>query len=89
MCGITIFVNPGDPIFQQINVFDSLGKQVGRLERLREPVVEHGVKYTYAVHLKVAKGVGYVLRAQAPEGRKAAAFSPQYSVRLDKKQTQE
>jgi hypothetical protein len=87
MCGITIYVDPGDE-FEQVAVYDSLGKEVGRLERLTQPVVENGVTYTYAVKLKLRQGVGYVLKATSANAKSANAFMPQYSVRLEGKERQ-
>jgi hypothetical protein len=80
-CGITIFVNPGDE-YSRINVFDSLGKPAGALQRLAEPVVEKGTTFTYSINLKPRRGVGYLLRAeqQSRECRQGD-FRPQYFVR--------
>src|SRR5258708_4722591 len=66
-CGINIYINPGDE-FQQIAVFDSLGKEVGRFERLQQPIVEKGMKFTYGVKLKLHEGVGYVLKTEPVAG---------------------
>jgi hypothetical protein len=84
-CGIIIYVDPGEE-FQTvpIAVFNSLGQEVGRVERLREPVVENGVKYNFAVKLKVQEGVGYVLRADVGKDRKLkGAFTPETFVKLE------
>jgi hypothetical protein len=86
-CGITIYVDPGDE-FEQVAVYDSLGKEVGRLERLTQPVVENGVTYTYAVKLKLRQGVGYVLKATRANAKSENSFMPQYSVRLEGKERQ-
>lgn len=84
MCGITIFINPGDE-FKEIEIFDSLGEQVGKFERLSKPVAERGVKYTYAVRLNLKEGVGYVLRAVAREEKEASArFQPAILVKTAK-----
>lgn len=83
MCGINIYIDPGDE-FKQIVVFDSLGEEVGKLERLREPIVEKGVKYTYGVRLKLKEGVGYVLKAEPGQATKLeSAFNPTYMVRIE------
>ena len=80
-CGIQIFVDPGEE-FTQITVFDSLGHDVGRLERLSEPVRENGVTYSHSIKLKPAKGVGYVFRAQLGPGKKLnREFKPAYMVK--------
>ncbi len=81
-CGINIYINPGDE-FQQIAVFDSLGKEVGRFERLQQPIVEKGMKFTYGVKLKLQEGVGYVLKAEPVAGKRTGAFKPAYIVRLE------
>ena len=83
MCGINIYIDPGDE-FKQIVVFDSLGEEVGKFERLREPIVEKGVKYTYGVRLKLKEGVGYVLKAEPGQATKLeSAFNPTYMVRIE------
>jgi hypothetical protein len=79
-CGITIYINPGDPI-ERVSIYDSLGKQVGVFKKLARPLVENGVKYTYAAKLKVAKGVGYVMKAESAN-QKAGSFQPAYTVKL-------
>jgi hypothetical protein len=80
-CGIEIFINPGDPI-ERVVVFDSNGKQVGNMQRLREPMVEKGVTYTYRIRLKPEKGVGYVLKAVPASGAKVkGSFQPSYIVK--------
>jgi len=84
MCGITIFVNPGDP-FTRVTVFDSRGKQVGVLKRRREPAAEKGFKYTYAISLKPTEAVGYVLRAEPVPGKTTAEFQPTYIVKVTSK----
>lgn len=85
MCGITIYIDPGEE-FEHVAVFDSLGKEAGRFERLREPLVENGVKYTYSVRLRPREGIGYVLKAES-EGRKPrGAFRPAYIVKVQNKE---
>lgn len=87
MCGINIYINPGDE-FEKILVFDSLGEEVGEFERLREPLVENGVKYAYGVRLKLKEGIGYVLKGVPGEGKEAkGAFMPAYVVRTGKART--
>jgi hypothetical protein len=85
MCGITIYIDPGEE-FEHVAVFDSLGKAAGRFERLREPLVEKGVKYTYAVHLKPREGVGYVLKAETENRKTRGAFRPKYVVKVQGKE---
>ena len=85
MCGITIYIDPGEE-FEHVEVFDSLGKEAGRFERLREPLVEKGVKYTYAVHLRLREGVGYVLKAEPEERKARKAFRPKYIVKVQNKE---
>lgn len=81
MCGIEIFINPGDE-FRQVTVFDSLGKEVGKFQRLRAPVVEKGVTYNYRIRLKPGEGVGYVLKAGLAAGKKLKGnFKPAYIVK--------
>ncbi len=82
-CGINIYIDPGEE-FQQITVFDSLGKEVGRFERLQEPIVEKGVRFTYGVKLKLKEGVGYVLKAEPVAGKTVAgSFKPALIVKLE------
>lgn len=85
MCGIIIYIDPGEE-FEHVAVFDSLGKEAGRFERLREPLVEKGVKYTYAVHLRPREGVGYVLKAETGKQKPGKAFRPAYIVRVQNKE---
>lgn len=67
-------------------MYDSLGKRVGRLERLAEPVIEKGVTYNFKVSVKPKEGVGYVLRAELAAGRKAKAnFVPTCTVRQEQR----
>ncbi len=81
MCGIEIFIDLEDP-YRQVTVFDSLGKEVGRFQRLREPVVEKGVKYNHRISLKPTEGVGYVLKAELASGKKLkGTFKPAYFVK--------
>jgi hypothetical protein len=88
MCGISIYIDPGDE-FKQIAIFDSLGNEVGRFERLREPIVEKGLNYTHGVRLQLKEGVGYVLKAEPGEGsRIVGVFNPAYLVRIEKKSPQ-
>jgi hypothetical protein len=80
-CGITIYIDPGEE-FEQVAVFDSLGNEVGKFERLRKPVLENGMKYTYGVTLKLKEGVGYVLKAERAKTIKTAGvFTPTWLVR--------
>jgi hypothetical protein len=80
-CRINIFINPGDD-FRQITVFDSLGKQVGKVQRLEVPVVEKGVKYSFRITLKPQKGIGYVFMAEMAPGKEIkGSFKPAYIVR--------
>jgi hypothetical protein len=80
MCGIDIFVNPGDEV-TKVSVFDTRGRKVGVLERLGEPLVEKGVKYTYRISLKPKEDVGYVLKAEDARGKQAGDFNPDYIVK--------
>ena len=81
MCGIQILVDPGDPI-ERVSIFDSRGKQVGRLERLREPVEVKGVRYAYGITLKPEEGVGYVLKAEPAKGKEVGkSFHPAFAVK--------
>jgi hypothetical protein len=83
MCGIQILVDPGDE-FKRLTVYDTLGKKVGILQRLREPVVERGVTYNYGIRLKAQKGVGYVIRAElGADQRLKGSFKPRYAVRIE------
>jgi hypothetical protein len=83
MCGITIYIDPGEE-FERVSIYDSRGKQVGRFEKLTKPLVEKGVRYTYAAKLKVAKGVGYVLKAETKNPKSRGSFNPAYTVKLQK-----
>ena len=81
MCGIQIFLDPGEE-YQQVVVYDSLGKRAGVFERLPQPVVEKGVTYSYGVSLKPKEGVGYVLKAEVAAGKKLkGSFKPAYFVK--------
>jgi hypothetical protein len=81
MCGIEIFIDLEDP-YRQVTVFDSLGKEVGKFQRLRKPIVEKGVKYNYRISLKPTEGVGYVLKAEPAAGKKLkGSFRPAYIVK--------
>ena len=83
MCGITIFVNPGDE-FTRVTAYDSQGKLVGELQRLPQPVVEKGVTYQYGIKLTPKEGVGYVLKAQiAPGKRVKGNFTPAHAIRIE------
>ena len=84
-CGLTIFVDPGEE-YEEIAVYDSLGKEVGRLERLREPRVEKGTRYTYAIRLRAKEGLGYVLKAKLRRENVHANFRPSYFVRVEGKE---
>jgi hypothetical protein len=86
-CGITIYIDPGDPI-ERVSIYDSLGKQVGVFEKLAKPLVENGVRYTYAARLRVRKGVGYVLKAQSAN-QKAGSFHPAYTVKTSRQYSSE
>jgi photosystem II stability/assembly factor-like uncharacterized protein len=81
-CRVNIFINLGDD-FRQVTMFDSLGKQVGKFQRLQVPVVEKGVTYNYRITLlKPQKGIGYVLRAEMAPGKELkGSFKPAYIVR--------
>jgi hypothetical protein len=86
MCGIDILVRLEDDYYRRVAVFDSRGKRVGRLERLREPVVEKGVTYNYKISLKPTEGVGYVLRAELAAGKKAKGnFVPTVTVKQEQR----
>jgi hypothetical protein len=78
MCGIEIFVNPGD-LVSKVSVFDTRGRKVGNLQRLNKPLVERGVVYTYSIRLKPTENVGYVLKAEGARGKKD--FNPVYLVK--------
>jgi hypothetical protein len=55
---------------------------VGRLARLKEPVVVKGTSYTHGLTMKAREGASYVLKAQAAKGAKLKDdFSPAYIVR--------
>ena len=80
-CGVNILINLGDD-FRQVTVFNSLGKQVGKFQRLQVPVVEKGVTYNYRITLKPKKGIGYVLKAEMAPGKELnGSFKPAYIVR--------
>lgn len=80
-CGLNIFINMGDD-FRQVTVLDSLGKEVGKFQRLQVPVVEKGVTYNYRVTLQPKKGMGYVLRAEMAPGKELkGTFKPAHIVR--------
>jgi hypothetical protein len=85
MCGIVIYIDPGEE-FEHIAVFDSLGKEVGQFERLREPLVEKGVKYSYSVRLRPRGGIGYVLKAAAGREKLKGSFRPAYIVKVQNKE---
>lgn len=86
-CGIEIFVDPGEE-YQNVIVYNSLGKEVGVLQRLQRPVVEGGVRYTYSIRLQVQEGVGYVLRANVgAKERLKTPFSPKFAVKTEKART--
>jgi hypothetical protein len=81
MCGLDILIKLGDD-YRQVTVFDSLGKRVGKFQRLRKPVVEKGVKYNYRISLKPKEGAGYVLKAELAAGKRPkGSFKPAYIVR--------
>jgi hypothetical protein len=81
MCGINIYINPGDE-FQNVTIFDSLGSAVGQFQRLAQPLVENGVTYTYSVTVQVREGVGFVLQGQPTSGNTGGSFLPLYTVKL-------
>ncbi len=82
MCWIQIFVDPGEE-FTHVSVYNSLGEEVGALQRLERPVVEGGVTYTYSIRLRARNDVGYVLRAHVARGQTLKkAFSPKYMVKI-------
>jgi hypothetical protein len=83
MCGITIFVNPGDP-YKQVTLIDSRGERVGVLQRLKTPMVEKGVTYTHAIRVKAQKGVGYLLQADPADTKVSKEFAPVYLVKVDR-----
>jgi hypothetical protein len=88
MCGITIFVNPGEEV-TRVTVFDSRGKEVGVLQRLPQAVIENGATYTHAIRLKQQEGVGYVLRAESAAGKEiTGSFKPAYVVKLERAENQ-
>src|SRR4029079_4321149 len=81
VCGTQMLVTPGDPI-ERVSIFDSRGKQVGRLQRLREPVVVKDVRYAYGITLKPEEGVGYVLKAEPGKGKEVGkSFHPAFAVK--------
>jgi hypothetical protein len=81
MCEVNLLIKLGDE-FKQVTAFDSLGKKVGKFQRLREPVVEKGVTYNYGIRLKPENGVGYVLKAEPAAGKKLKGdFEPMYVVK--------
>jgi hypothetical protein len=83
-CGIQIFVDPGEE-YQHVTVYNTLGKEVGELQRLERPLVEHGITYTYSIRVKSQKDVGYVLKAHVARDRKLRkSFAPKYFVKLAK-----
>jgi len=60
---------------------------VGRIagQRLRQPIVEKDVTYTYGIRLKLKEGVGFVLRAEPAAGKKPqGSFKPAYVVKTVK-----
>ena len=87
-CGsIWIYVDPGEE-FQNITVYNTLGEEIGPLERLREPVVEGGERYTYAIQVrKIQENVGYALRANVAGRKLRTIFSPKYLVKIEKSET--
>jgi hypothetical protein len=86
MCGIEILVHLEDDYYKQVTVYDSLGKRVGRLERLGEPVVENGVTYNYKISLKPKEGLGYVLKAELAAGKKEkGSFLPAFTVKQEQR----
>jgi hypothetical protein len=51
---------------------------------LREPVTEKGVTYAYGIRITPKERVGYVLKAEAVQGRKGVGmFNPTYLVRIE------
>lgn len=84
-CGITIYLDPGDE-FEHIAVFNSLGEQVGQFERLREPIVEAGITYTYSIRLRPKEGMGYVVKAEGAGEKLKGSFNPEYMVKTGKKE---
>jgi hypothetical protein len=83
MCGIIIFVNPGDEFTHiPVTVLDTRGRKVGVLQRLEKPLVEGGVSYTHRIALRPREAVGYIMKAEVAEGQKVLGpFNPTYSVK--------
>jgi len=85
MCGLDILVRLEDDWYRQVDVYDTRGKRVGRLEKLAEPVVEKGVSYNYKVSVKAQKGTGYLLKAQLAKGKKEKGdFAPPVAVKQER-----
>lgn len=84
-CGIDIFINLGDD-FREVTVLDSLGRPVGRFERLEKPILSKGTSYNYRARVNLRKGVGLVLMAKPADGRRPELFKPNYVARSVKQQ---
>ena len=80
-CGLQVLVRPGEEV-ENISLYDDRSRLVGRLARLKEPVVVKGSSYTHGLTMKAREGASYVLKAQAAKGAKLKDdFSPAYIVR--------
>lgn len=80
-CMIDILVDLDERI-RYVTVFDSNGRKIGVLNRLKKPVVINGVRYTHDIAVKARKGVSYVLKAETAKGtRLDGKFKPAYTLR--------
>ena len=80
-CSIDILVRPGDEV-RYVTVYDNSGRRIGKLGRLKEPVVVDGIKYTHAITVKARKDVSYVLKAETAKGKRLKGkFNPTYTIR--------
>jgi hypothetical protein len=80
-CDLQVLVRPGEEV-ENINLYDDRSRFVGRLVRLKEPVVVKGISYTHGLTMKAREGTSYVLKAQTGRGAKLKDdFSPMYVVR--------
>lgn len=80
-CSLVIYLNPGD-LFQNVQIFDSLGTTLGSFQRLTAPVVLNGVTYTYSTTLQVRQGIGFVLQAQPTSSNMTSIFLPAFTVQV-------
>jgi hypothetical protein len=80
-CSIQVLIDPGEERVI-VDMYDDRGRFVGTFNRLPEPVVVRGVKYTYGRKIKAREGASYVLKAQFARGGKLRGeFNPAHLVR--------